>query len=151
MPPISWRHDLIATGVLSLMAERGFDIYPEAYLRRIEPEANKHPDGLIANREQGFSMWLEVENARKSGRNIDQLVVALAKASRGTPLTAFDVVQDAPIKLGLVAIVNRTGNRGGCLVKVKQDPQQALQVVDSNALQLLLAGRHRSIPAGAGG
>jgi len=104
MPPISWRHDLIATGVLSLMAERGFDIYPEAYLRRIEPEANKHPDGLIANREQGFSMWLEVENARKSGRNIDQLVVALAKASRGTPLTAFDVVQDAPIKLGLVAI-----------------------------------------------
>jgi len=47
--------------------------------------------------------------------------------------------------------VNRTGNRGGCLVKVKQDPQQALQVVDSNALQLLLAGRHRSIPAGAGG
>ncbi len=49
-------------------------------------------------------MWLEVENARKSGRNIDQLVVALAKAGRATPVTAFDIVQDAPVKMGLVAI-----------------------------------------------
>jgi len=90
-PPTSWRHDLIATGVLSLMGERGYDIYSEPYLRHIEPEAKKHPDGLIADRERGFSIWLEVENARKSGRNIDQLVVALAEASRATPSTAFDV------------------------------------------------------------
>lgn len=103
-PPTSWRHDLIATGVLSLMAEQGYDIYPESYLRRIESEAGKHPDGLIADREKGFSLWLEVENARKSGRNIDKLVEALAKASRATPVTYFDVVQDAPVTLGLVAI-----------------------------------------------
>jgi len=103
-PPASWRHDLIATGVLSFLSEHGFDVYPESYLRRIEPDASKHPDGLIANRQKGFSMWLEVENARKSGRNIDRLVVALAKASRATPVTAFDIVQDAPVKFGLVAI-----------------------------------------------
>ncbi|WP_143243280.1 hypothetical protein [Alcaligenes faecalis] len=80
------------------------DVYPESYLRRIKPDASKHPDGLIANREKGFSMWLEVENARKSGRNIDKLVEALAKASRANPITTFDIVQDAPVKLGLVAI-----------------------------------------------
>ncbi|OSZ44448.1 hypothetical protein BVZ31_17425 [Alcaligenes faecalis] len=104
LPPASWRHDLIATGVLSLLAERNLDVYPESYLRRIKPDASKHPDGLIANREKGFSMWLEVENARKSGRNIDKLVEALAKASRANPITTFDIVQDAPVKLGLVAI-----------------------------------------------
>ncbi|MBF6618279.1 MAG: hypothetical protein ITG07_16320 [Candidimonas sp.] len=104
LPPASWRHDLIATGVLALLAESGLDVYPESYLRRIEPDARKHPDGLVADRENGFSMWLEVENARKSGRNIEQLVEAVALASRKTPITAFDVVQDVPIKMGLVAI-----------------------------------------------
>src|SRR5690606_28600544 len=39
-----------------------------------------------------------------------------------------------------IANMNRTGNRGGCLVKVKQVPHPVLQVVDSNALQLRLAG-----------
>ena len=47
--------------------------------------------------------------------------------------------------------MNRTGNRGGCLVKVKQDPQQALQVVDSNALRPRPAGCRRSILASVGG
>ncbi|MCT9072800.1 hypothetical protein N6G06_15680, partial [Cupriavidus gilardii] len=31
--------------------------------------------------------------------------------------------------------VNHTGDRGGCLVKVKQVPQSALQVADSIALR----------------
>src|SRR5690606_29468642 len=35
--------------------------------------------------------------------------------------------------------VNRTGNCGGCLVKVKQVPQSVLQALDSNALRLRLA------------
>jgi hypothetical protein len=112
-PPASWRHDLIATGVLSLLAEKGLDVYPESYLRRTEPDARKHPDGLIADRENCYSFWLEVENARKSGRNIDRLVEALAKASRATPVTAFDLVQDAPVQVGLVAInANARDERG---------------------------------------
>ncbi|MBV6274467.1 transposase [Alcaligenaceae bacterium CGII-47] len=52
---------------------------------------------------------------------------------------------------GLYAELNRTGNRGGGLVKVKQVAQPVLQVVDSNALRLRLAGCHRSIPIDAGG
>src|SRR5690606_41198193 len=47
--------------------------------------------------------------------------------------------------------LNRTGNRGGCLVKVKQVPQRVLQVADSTFLRLLPAGCLRSIPAGVGG
>src|SRR5699024_3601498 len=46
--------------------------------------------------------------------------------------------------------LNHPGNRGGCLVKVKQVPQPVLQVVDSNALRLRPAGYPRSIPADAG-
>src|SRR5690606_1131218 len=47
--------------------------------------------------------------------------------------------------------MNRTGNRGGCLVKVKQVPQRVLQVVDSTFLRLLPAGCLRSIPADVDG
>src|SRR5690606_10077804 len=47
-------------------------------------------------------------------------------------------------------LLNHPGNRGGCLVKVKQVPQPVLQVVDSNALRLRPAGCPQSIPAVAG-
>lgn len=53
-------------------------------------------------------------------------------------------------KAGL-KVLNRTGNRGGCLVKVKQVPQPILQVVDSIFLQLQPVGCLRSIRASAGG
>ncbi len=104
-PPDSWRHDLIAAGVLSFTAEReGFEVMPETMLRGQVPDAEKHPDGLVIDRGRKHSYWLEVEFSRKSGRNIDHLVSALVKAARGTPLTYYDCIQDTPVKAGLVAI-----------------------------------------------
>src|SRR5690606_644531 len=47
--------------------------------------------------------------------------------------------------------LNHPGNRGGCLVKVKQVPQRVLQVDDSTFLRLLPAGCLRSITAGVDG
>jgi hypothetical protein len=104
-PPASWRHDLIAAGVLSLALEwESIEVIPEAALRRIEPEAVKHPDGLLIDRARGYSYWVEVEAARKSGRNINDMVRALAKASRGEPLVNYDCVNDVPVRIGLVAV-----------------------------------------------
>ncbi|WP_368647723.1 hypothetical protein ABRZ00_12740 [Castellaniella ginsengisoli] len=49
------------------------------------------------------------------------------------------------------AVMNHTGDRGGCLVKVKQVPQSALQVADSIALRPQRAECRRWIRAGVGG
>lgn len=46
--------------------------------------------------------------------------------------------------------LNHPGDRGGCLVKVKQVPQRVLQVVDSIFLQLQPVGCRQSIPADVG-
>lgn len=104
-PPRSWRHDLMATGVLACLREaRDWGVFPEPMLRHSVPSAEKHPDGLLVVGQR--AIWLEVENARKSGRNIEQLVRALARASLRRPYTAFtEVLGDlAPVSLGMVAI-----------------------------------------------
>ena len=43
--------------------------------------------------------------------------------------------------------LNRTGNRGGCLVKVKQIPQREPRAVDNNALRLRPVAHRQSIQA----
>ena len=104
-PPRSWRHDLMATGVLAcLREERDWGVFPEPMLRHYVPSAEKHPDGLVVAGQR--AIWLEVENARKSGRNIDQLVNALARASLRRPCSSFDAVLGhlVPVSLGMVAI-----------------------------------------------
>lgn len=53
--------------------------------------------------------------------------------------------------IGLIRRLNRTGDRGGFLVKVKQVPQSALQVADSIALRPQRAECRRWIRAGVGG
>lgn len=104
-PPRSWRHDLIATGVLACLRERlEWGVFPEPMLRHWVPQAEKHPDGLLVVGNQ-VSIWLEVENARKSGRNIEQLVRALARASLRRPCSSFhEVLGGVPIARGMVAI-----------------------------------------------
>jgi len=114
--PTTWQHDLIATGVLAWFCEHQPSvqtIYPEHVLRHLEPEAKKHPDGLIVmnNGKVPFTYWLEVENSRKSGRNLDALVSAVIKAGRGTPVTVYDFVRHAPVKRGLVAIKEMAHSR----------------------------------------
>lgn len=104
-PPATWQHDLIAAGVLSKLAEdRGYEVVPELALRRLDQTTLKHPDGIAIDIQSGLSIWLEVEGARKSGKNMNALVRALVKASRGEPTVTYDFLQHAPIRLGMVAI-----------------------------------------------
>lgn len=113
-PPSNWRHDLLAIGVLSHLAENsGTEVISEAHLRRTVPDARKHPDGLVVCRSKGFSLWLEVESTRKSGKNLEYLVRALIGASRGKPEAYYDEIQDVPIRLGMLAISERSYDERG--------------------------------------
>lgn len=132
-PPRSWRHDLLSTGVLACLRERGWSAWPEPQLRHRVPLAAKHPDGLLRfdvpdGSQKG--VWLEVENARKSGRNIEQLARAVLRAALGRPVYAFpEMLADTPIRHGMVAIdPNARDERGRRLDHLKR-LQSALRKV----------------------
>ncbi|MDH1427393.1 hypothetical protein N5E89_03335 [Comamonas aquatica] len=82
-PPGSWKHDLWSIGVLFLLREqRGFDVWTESQLRQLEPNVDKHPDGLLVG--ASGCTWLEVENARKTGKNRMHMLQAVMLAARST-------------------------------------------------------------------
>ena len=82
-PPASWRHDLIAAGVLVELSKRGYIVYPEALLRRLPTTSTKIPDGLCQAPNSNKWIWLEVEHARKTGLNLQDVGKALALAATG--------------------------------------------------------------------
>lgn len=105
-PPLSWEHDLLATGVLSFFNEKGaVDLVSERELLRMVPNASKHADGLAVTKdEQGQlqTIWLEVERSRKSGENLDAMLKAIVAAERGTPVTDYPGLP--PVRHGMIAI-----------------------------------------------
>lgn len=80
-PPATWKHDLLATGVLVRFSASGWTVYPEATIRRQTKKLGKIPDGLIVKNSDVY--WLEVESARKSGKLILELGTALATVASG--------------------------------------------------------------------
>lgn len=107
-PPLSWEHDLLATGVLSLFWQQGaVDVVSERELLRMVPNVkdNKHADGLAVTKDQHGQLqtvWLEVERSRKSGENLDSMLKAIVSAQRGTPVTDYPGLP--PIKHGMIAV-----------------------------------------------
>lgn len=81
-PPSTWRHDLIAHGVLVDLYLKGFSISPEAEIRRNEGHLKKLPDGLAWK--DGEVVWLEVEHSRKTGAAMKHLVQTLSTIAEGT-------------------------------------------------------------------
>lgn len=83
-PPSTWKHDLLAHGVLCELFKRGYEVLPEAEIRRRSSNMVKLPDGLVrAPGNQGQWYWLEVEHARKSGQHMHHLADAIAAVSQG--------------------------------------------------------------------
>jgi len=83
-PPSTWKHDLLAHGVLCELFKRGYEVLPEAEIRRRSSNMAKLPDGLVrAPGNQGQWHWLEVEHARKSGQHMHHLAAAIAAVSLG--------------------------------------------------------------------
>lgn len=100
-PPLSWRHDLIAHGILlhlfqsaSLSGIRDISLVPENQIRRHAPLRSKIPDGLaVLKSESGQvrTIWLEVECARKSGHSMQGLAQGIldVSAGRASPVFGF--------------------------------------------------------------
>jgi len=78
--PTTWRHELLTLGLLAHLHSEGWKVIPERQLRR-ENSPGKFPDGLAVRGDD--VIWIEVENARKSGPNRNQMVQALVLASQG--------------------------------------------------------------------
>lgn len=79
VPALTWKHDLIATGVLAELSKRGYEIRTERELREAEPKRSAVPDGLAWR--QGDTIWVEVEHARKSGPKMRFLALKLSQIS----------------------------------------------------------------------
>lgn len=82
VPPLTWRHDLLAAGVLVDLHLKGFEVLPETHIRRHAGKSLKLPDGLAVKGPQ--VIYLEVEMARKSGASMRTLADALCAVGEGT-------------------------------------------------------------------
>jgi len=80
-PPHTWRHDLIAAGVLADLHARGFDVLPEYFIRRHAGLMAKLPDGLAVRGDH--VIWLEAESTRKTGPAMRLLAQALSAVAVG--------------------------------------------------------------------
>lgn len=105
-PDSDWCHDLIAAGVLVRLHEQGCQIIPEKLIRQDNQGLAKIPDGLAIR--EGKVVWLEVEHARKTGRAMDELAIALCIVAEGTckevsgfqPNAAWVAYADVPDERG---------------------------------------------------
>lgn len=83
-PPATWKHDLLAHGVLCELFRQGYEVMPEAEIRRRAAFTRKLPDGLVRSPgHRGQWHWLEVESARKSGPHMHHLAAAIAAVAQG--------------------------------------------------------------------
>lgn len=84
--PSSWRHDLLAAGLLGQLHRRGWEVISEARIRgKVGGLVAKIPDGL-ARDPSGAWWWVEIENARKTGpalRHLAQTAAAIGSGSVG--------------------------------------------------------------------
>lgn len=63
--PVTWKHDLLAHGVLCELFKRGYKVLPEAEIRRRAGSIAKLPDGLVQTPDsQG--QWLLAGSRKRS-------------------------------------------------------------------------------------
>jgi hypothetical protein len=94
IPSSSWRHDILAHAVLCDLHRRGYQVIPEAEIRRLEGTATKLPDGLAKSPgNDGSWLMLEVENARKSGPNMNRLAETVVRVANGE----YEIIGKRPV------------------------------------------------------
>lgn len=132
-PPASWRHDLIAAGVLAELRKMGYGVIPEAELRRKASDCPKLPDGVLRSPD-GAWIWLEVEHARKTGRSLRDLGKALALASAGE----IKAIAGVSCTAALVAYCVTTDERG-YQINHKERVLKAISEHAQKPLEVLIA------------
>ena len=77
IPKKTWEHDLLCSSFLILVREKyqhkKYEFRSELEMIRAYPKAIKIPDGFIYS-DEGFSAWVEIENAKKSGPNMRAMI-----------------------------------------------------------------------------
>lgn len=81
IPRKTWEHDLLCTSLLILIKEKKYlDFYSEYEIRAANPRSIKIPDGFICSAKEVY--WLEVENTKKSGPNMTEMVKHSLRVAR---------------------------------------------------------------------
>lgn len=94
IPSLSWRHDILAHGVLCDLHRQGYQVIPETEIRRQAGATTKLPDGLVlAPGAESRWLILEVENARKSGPNMNRLAETVVRVANGE----YEIVGKRPV------------------------------------------------------
>jgi len=133
LPPASWRHDLIGHGVLCDLHRRGYDVYPEMELRRLAEGYPKIPDGFAVK--DGEGIYLEVENARKSGYEMRKLADALSIVASGQAASIAGFKPNS----AMVAFVPSAIDERGYNLSHQTRVRNAIQAVAKNELSIYWA------------
>ncbi len=133
LPPASWRHDLIAHGVLCELHRRGYRVYPEMELRRRAEGYPKIPDGFAVK--DGEGIYLEVENARKSGYEMRKLADALSIVASGQAASISGVKPTTAMVAFLPSAIDERGYSLSHQTRVRN----AIQAVAKNDLSIYWA------------
>ena len=84
-PRQTWEHDLLCTSFLILVREKfqhlKYEFHSELEISRAYPNALKVPDGFIHN-DDGKAFWVEVENRKKSGKDMTAMIQSAIKVAR---------------------------------------------------------------------
>lgn len=91
LPPISWKHDILAASFLVALNGNGWEIKPENAIRRelsgaaaarkTTTKNAKIPDGIATK--EGKTAWIEVESSSKTGAPAKHLARNLIAAASG--------------------------------------------------------------------
>ncbi len=143
-PPLSWRHDLLAAGVLVDLHSRGWKVFPEREIRQRQSDLAKFPDGLAV---RGADVaWLEVERAHKTGPNGRQLTDALCAVGTGE---AGTVLEHRPT-VGLVAYCADARDSRGYAIDHRARITAAVAATTRKPVELMWARCTLRGPAGLG-
>lgn len=138
-PPASWQHQLRAGNFVSWSAS-AFNsplwMLFDMQIQRDNPTALKRPDGIAykPGAKGNIGLWIEVENARKTGEQMTKLVTALVDAHTGyaPQMFAYDQYYErVVINCRQAALVVPAGYDVGkfrTAVSKRLDPGQSLQI-----------------------
>ena len=133
LPPATWRHDLIAHGVLCKLHHLGYRVYPEAELRRQAVTHSKIPDGFAVKGNEGIH--LEVEYSRKSGNEMRKLANSLSIAASGQSQAIVGVKPTA----AMVAYLPSAMDERRYVLNHRMRVRNAIQVATANDLTIYWA------------
>lgn len=142
IPSMAWKHDVLAHAVLAELHKRGYEVLPEAEIRRRADPMAKLPDGL-ARAPDGSWLWLEVENARKSGIHMRRLADAITAVSAGQ----VEVCGVRPTR-SLVAYVGSSFDERGHRLNHRGRVCKAIAAAARSDVQLVFAECKRKGAAG---